>query len=195
MSLLAPCRWPHGGGMGASAAIPSANELLGAPADPSIAAAISQNWPWWIFPSKTSQRRTPKAWIAAPANGVPTEILEFQVPAGFQYVLEAIWHNFTTNLNPNPFQEGSGSILWSVTVDAPPGSTGSSGAAVAGYTLQDLDNMAELRGTAQEPWHLSGYNVFAAFQTLRYVVTTTAAISPGVPNQIFACFVGHLEPL
>ena len=173
---------------------------LGAPTDLVVNAysmlgsdAVQQNIPpyWWLEPRSNTKCRQPVASVAIPAiSATPTEVLKFQVPAGFRFVLRAIMHTFQTSTSGSiVFVNGSGDLLWTVDVDTPVGST-----PLSGYGLPDLVNMAEQRGSLQEGyWRLEGYTVFEPYQTLRYKVTNVASGAVGAPNFTTCGLFGWLE--
>lgn len=151
-----------------------------------------ESWPYfWEHPKSQAEIVGPFEWIPAPANGDITTILELTVPAGYRFVLKGITQRFSTDpTGGQQFVEGSGSILWTIDVDNPTGSI-----SLSGFGLPYLSNMKEQRGTQERPWPIMGYQVFDAFQTLRYKCVTAAPINEGAPNYIGAGLFGWWHPL
>ncbi len=156
-------------------------------------AVQEDNWPfWWLKPHSNTQYRQPQKTIFAPAPATLTEVVSLTVPAGFVFILRAIRQTFQTGIDGAAvFVDGSGDILWTVDVDRPIGTTGFSG-----YALPDMFEMAEQRGSQENPWPIEGYTVFDEYQTIRYKVETTNAIAQGgagSPNFITCGLFGWLE--
>ena len=147
-------------------------------------------WPyWWEHPRQNAEIVQRVNSIVAPPNGASTVVVTLEVPAGFRFVLKAIRQTFQTNITtPPPFIDGSGDILWTIDVDTP-----ANAPALSGYPIADLANMADQRGSQERPWPIYGYSVFSPYQTLRYKVITTAAITPGAPNFITCGLFGWWE--
>lgn len=147
-------------------------------------ATNSNQWPyWWLKPRSDAQAVQRFGWIPAPVAGVLTEITRATVivPEAMVFVLRGYRLSFSTSVNPNPFVDGSGSILWTIDVDNP---VGSGTNALAGYAVPDLYNIADERGSKLGPFPIEGYTVFKPKQVLRVKVITTADIPAADPNYI-----------
>ena len=166
--------------------VAGADSLIGTPT------TGDDSWPYfWEYPRRNAQIVQRVNSIPAPAQGVATEVLNLQVPPGFQFVLKAIRQTFQTQVGgATVFVDGSGSILWSVNVDIAAGAQ-----ALSGFALPDLANMADQRGAQDRPWPIYGYAVFGPYQTLRYIVQTDSSINPGAPNFITCGLFGWWQPL
>ncbi len=163
--------------------VAGANGMLGS------TALQDNSWPYfWSEPGPNTQYVPFVNSIPTPAPGVITEVLALQVPSGFRFIWNGMRQNYFTSVSPSPFVEGSGDILWTVDVDNPVGST-----ALSAFSLAYLSNMADERGSKLGPWPVVGFNVFAAYQTLRYKVVTTASIPVGAPNFITCGLFGWWE--
>jgi hypothetical protein len=172
--------------------VQGANGMLGS------SAVQEDRWPyWWAVPRSNTQYVQKVACMPAPVAGVLTQVInpitgaaaEVDVPPGFCFILRAIRQGFSTGIGGAPvWVEGSGDILWTVDVDVPLGAI-----ALSGFSLPDLANMADARGSAVAPWPLEGYTVFEPYQTIRYKVLTTVNIGAGAPNFITCGLFGWLE--
>lgn len=143
---------------------------------------------WWQIPHAQDQWRQKMVWIPAPNPGILTVVDEFVVPAGFFFVMRGIRQNFRAPTGSNPWVEGSGDILWSITADIPSGSQ-----PLNGYALPDMNNMPEERGAASRYWPIDSYAVFDPYVTLSYKVLTTSNIPAGSPNFIGAGMFGYFH--
>jgi len=167
--------------------VAGANGMLGSQA------VQGDKWPyWWEHPRANDQFVQRVASVVMPALDTLTDVVTLEVPSGYRFVLKAILHTFQTGIDGAPaFVDGSGDILWSLTVNAP---AGTSASAIAGYTLPDMANMAEQRGSlVNGPWPVMGYSVFDPYTVLRYKVLNVSG-PIGAPNYTTCGLFGWWEP-
>lgn len=127
--------------------------------------------------------------IVTPASGVLTQVLEFDVPAGNCFVMDGYRHS--ASISGNAFTDGSGDILWTISVNSPI-AAGSN--PFAGYGLPYMTNMADQRGSQLGPWPMLCHMVFNPYDQIRYTVITTNVIPVGIGNTITCGLFGWLAP-
>jgi hypothetical protein len=139
-------------------------------------------WPYdWLFQPKNGKLEMPNASIPAPANGVTTTILQYQIPTGFNFAMVGILTAFTgTGLIP-----GSGDALWDTILNP----------VTTNIAVQGLSQIPFPMGSfAAGWWHFPATLIFRELDILRNQVTTTADIAPGSPNFFTTIFEGWLYP-
>jgi len=144
----------------------------------------SEAWPYLhLFPDRDGRPQEPIGRIAAPAVGVLTPILTYQVPYGFRFYLLGIVQTF----DGGAFAPGA--ALWTVDQDAQLTN-------VQGQGVQGLIGLPVPLGsfTVGDWWHLPCPYVFSPLTVLRSTVKTVTIV-PGAPNFFTSCFVGYLEPV
>ena len=141
-------------------------------------------WPYeHEFPDRMGKNQEPLASIAAPAVGVKTPVLVYQVPYGFFFYLEGLVQDFEgSSFNP-------GDASWTVDQDAQFSN-------VQGAGVQGLVNLPVPLGSfaVGRWWKLPRTYKFSQLTVLRSVVTN-ANIVPGAPNVFTSQFLGYLEPV
>lgn len=129
-------------------------------------------WPYpWTFPPPGAQRRNPMSWVAAPANGVLTELLAFQVPDGDEFVVEGILFDYF-GIPFVPPGGGGGTTLWTVDVDSPITALAAP-SLPSRYVVPDfyqVQNPLGSRETGPVPVNL----IFGPRKTVRVKIITTA---------------------
>lgn len=144
----------------------------------------TDSWPYLhVFPDRLSLPQQPVGRIAAPAVGVLTPVLVYQVPTGFRFYLEGIVNDFEgAAFNP-------GDSLW--TVDQ-----GFQVSNVQGAGVQGLVGLPVPLGsyTFGRWWKLPRVYEFAALTVLRAAVKNVNLLA-GLPNVFSSAFIGWLEPV
>lgn len=141
-------------------------------------------WPYvHVYPPENSRRRTPCGSVICPAATVQDVILEFDVPSGFWFFMEALGLFF----NGQVFNFGD--FLFSVDVNNPLG-----GGTFQGVPVTDWQNIPFPWGSSEVgPWPLPRAELFAPEDVIRAKVTNVN-LAGGAPNFFGAVFSGYLVP-
>lgn len=135
-----------------------------------------------------------QTWVNAPANGILTELLAFQVPDGDCFVLRGILFTYTgvPFVAPNT---GGGSTLWTVDVDRPI-TTLTAPSLPGGYVVPDFYQIQVPIGSKETgPVPLEGL-VFGPRKTVRVKVVTAAPFpAVGSPVVFYTWLKGLTYPV
>ena len=145
---------------------------------------IAWPYPWDFAPPGAVPVKEANS-IAAPTNNTLTLVTTHSVPDGMIFCLRAVLLNADVGTMWVP---GSGSITFSITINRP-------GAGNAqGIVLKDFGAVITPLGSFDAgPWPIPGTQMaeFEALSTIRIMVTTTNAITPGAPQYIHGILVGY----
>jgi hypothetical protein len=151
-------------------------------------------WPYThVFPPPQAVRQEPEGIIPAPAPGVTTIVLQYQVPDGFQFVLAGLIQVYSGT----GFTLGSTDITWLLDINTP--LTTPAGQNAQGYPVQQLSPSNLPKGgilaspaSLFAPWPLPMPEPLNGLDILRSKVTTTGVIPPGAPNYFITIFLGWM---
>lgn len=153
-----------------------------------------QDWPYThIFPPTQAVRVEPEGILAAPAVGLQSIVLQYQVPDGFQFAFTGLVAVYAGS----GFTLGSTDVTWVLDVNTPiPVPAGGSG---QGYPIQAMSPSNLPKGGVSPgpaslfaPWPLPMPEILSPLDILRSKVTTTGAITPGAPNFFITVFIGWM---
>lgn len=158
-----------------------------------------QEWPYThVFPPPQAVRVNIEGSIPAPSVGVQTQVLQYQVPDGFQFAFTELMQFF----NGTGFVLGNQTqITWVLDVNTPiPAPAGgiAQGYPVQGLSPSFLPKGGVVDGTAITafgmfaPWPLLMPEILQPLDILRSKVTTSVAITPGSPNFFISVFLGWI---
>jgi hypothetical protein len=162
-------------------------------------------WPYpWLCPPESAFPVFRQDVIVAPAVNALTEVLEYTVPSGFQFCLEAIVQMYSGS----GYVPGDGDIQWTLDVDAPIGVASLEGFPLAGLNLI-YTPLGGFTGTAAaggivSPWKFPKPFILKPNQVLRSKVflptlnplsAAPNAISAGFPNLFISVFSGFTYPV
>jgi len=174
---------------------------LGAPklveAAQSVLRPERDKWPWpWVYPDGRSEPVNPRTVVAAPPNGVLTELLSFQVPDGFTLKLTGLLVTYIgTAIN-----DAAQLVTWTIDVDIP--TTVAVGLTQpvlpSGYAIRDFGSLTTHLGSLDlGPYPVSGRFQVDARKVLRIKVQTTAPFPTNPPAPVFflSGIAGWVYPL
>jgi len=156
------------------------------------------DWPYThVYPPPQAVRVEPEGIIPAPAINTQTQVLQYQVPDGFQFAFEKLIQIF----NGTGFVLGSTDITWVLDINTPLGTV--AGTSGQGYQVQALSPSNIPKGgmafsasagpqSVYDPWPLPMPEILGPLDILRSKVTTTFAITPGAPNYFITIFCGWM---
>jgi hypothetical protein len=148
-------------------------------------AELRDLWPFpWVYPPPDSERRNPSGYVVMPAVGAAAQVLQFQVPSGFQFELQQLMFcSVTTGMVPigNP-----GDYLWTVNRNTP-----NTGTAPQGSPLADLQNVPFPFGNPvlRALMPLPRSENFGPTDIIRVYVTNVSGAA-GAPNYAVAMLAG-----
>lgn len=158
-----------------------------------------QEWPYThTFPPPQAVRVNIEGSIPAPAAATQTQVLQYQVPDGFQFAFTELMQFFSGT----GFTLGSTTqITWTLDVNtpiSPPAGGIAQGYPIQGLSPSFLPKGGVVNGTAITafgmfaPWPLLMPEILQPLDILRSKVTTSAAITPGSPNFFISVFLGWI---
>jgi hypothetical protein len=179
---------------------PQVSNILAGPSQMPTQRALNQRyqrkelWPYpHTFPPPQAVRVEPEGIIPAPAPGVTSIVLEYQVPDGFQFVLTGLIAIYSGT----GFQLGSTDITWLLDINTP--LVTPQGGTPQGYPVQQMSPSNIPKGGVSPspmsvfaPWPLPMPEPVAPLDFLRSKVTTTGVIPPGAPNFFITIFLGWM---
>lgn len=152
------------------------------------------DWPYThSYPPPQAVRVHPEGIIPAPAVATQTQVLQYQVPDGFQFAFTSLIALYSGA----GFVLGSTDITWVLDVNtpivAPAGSSGQ------GYPIQGMSPSNIPKGALSfneqsiySAWDLPMPEVLSPLDILRSKVTTTISIPVGAPNFFISIFLGWM---
>ena len=182
---------------------PEISQILGGPSQMPAQRTLNrqkqrvEKWPYThVFPPPQAVRVEPEGELAAPAVGVQTVVLQYQVPDGFQFAFTGLIAVYTGS----GFVLGSQDITWVLDVNTPIATP--AGGAGQGYPIQGMSPSFLPKGGLSPgpsgifsifaPWPIPMPEILGPLDILRSKVTTTAAITPGAPNFFVTVFLGWM---
>jgi hypothetical protein len=133
--------------------------------------------PLWVDPPDNWQNIDQLGYVALPAIGAQANIIQFQVPAGYNGVIRKIANNYVGG----GWIEGSGSVVWQILVDGAPPPGANSYSAIVGSL-----------GSPANPVEISGFRIFEN-QVITVVVENVSLVAAG--QLAGARLIGWLYPI
>lgn len=147
-----------------------------------------ENWPYkHVYPPVNSipVHAITTALIPTPVAASQVEVLAYQVPSGYLFILQAVVQAVYPT---TPFVPGD--FIWTVDVNTPLGVTSVQSAPVQGLTAIPVQLGSF---TASAPWRLNRAYEFQPLDILRSKATTGTG-NVGAPNYLVSGFFGYLVP-
>ena len=136
----------------------------------------------WLIPGRLSTAVIAVGTLPIPAGGTST-VLEYTVPQGLRFTLRGV---VVSVVDPsNTWVQGSGSLLFQLLC------VGTGGTRV----VENFEAVITPRGSSVVPYPVLGRCEFIETDLLRWTVTASGVVTPGLPQLAICHLLGWTYPI